>query len=281
MNLMCIGAHPDDAEVFAGGLMVLFARAGHRVLAISLTNGDVGHYEMSGGVLAKRRAEEARVAAWHGGYESRVLDIHDGELVPDLHLRKEIVRMIRSFQADIVITHRSNDYHPDHRYASQIVQDAAFMVTVPHFCQDVPALHSNPLFLYFFDTFKFPAAFRADIVVDVSTVMDIKWRLLDAMASQFYEWLPWLEGRLDEVPPIEMGAEARIHWLQTFFGPFLELPGSTYKEEAKKWLGQSRTSEPTYVEAFQICEYGRAADPAVLESLFACALPSNYGVNKP
>ena len=109
MNLICIGAHPDDPEVFAGGVKTMFARAGHKVLAVSLTNGDIGHHEMGGGALAQRRADEAHAAARIGGYESLVLDHHDGELVADMPLRREVVRLIRKHKADIVFTHRPND----------------------------------------------------------------------------------------------------------------------------------------------------------------------------
>ncbi len=276
MNLICIGAHPDDPEVFAGGVMNLFARAGHRVLAVSLTNGDIGHHDMGGGLLARRRAAEAREAARIGGYESRVLDNHDGELVADLSLRREVVRLIRAHQADIVFTHRPNDYHPDHRYASQVVQDAAFMVTVPQFCPDVPALRKNPLFLYLFDPFTQPMPFRADIAVPVDAVMSVKWQLLDAMPSQFYEWLPWLEGRLEEVPPIGRGKQARRAWLESFFGPELELPAQVCRDSLRAWFGE-RADTIRYAEAFQICEYGTRPQASVaLKELFFPALKS-YG----
>ncbi len=279
MNLICIGAHPDDPEVFAGGVMTLFARAGHRVLAVSLTNGDIGHHEMGGGALAQRRATEARAAAEIGGYTSLALDHHDGELVADLPLRREVVRLIREHEADVVLTHRTNDYHPDHRYTSQAVQDAAFMVTVPQFCPDVPALRRNPIFLYLFDPFTQPAPFRADIVLPVDGVMDVKWRLLDAMASQFYEWLPWLDGRLEEVPPASKGETARRVWLEGFFGPELELPAQVCRERLRAQLG-NRADAIRYVEAFQLCEYGsRPRDAVALASLFAPVLNPDGGAS--
>lgn len=269
MNLICIGAHPDDPEVFAGAVMALFARAGHRVLAVSLTNGDIGHQEMGGGMLAQRRLEEARLAAWHGGYESCVLDHHDGELVPDLALRREVVRLIRSHEADIVLTHRPNDYHPDHRYAAQAVQDAAFMVTVPQFCPDVPALRKNPVFLYLFDPFTYPAPFHADVAVPVDAVMDLKWQLLNAMPSQFYEWLPWLEGRLGEVPPESAGAAARLAWLESFFGPELLRAANLSRDSLRAWCGD-KGNAVRYAEVFQVCEYGSRPDAGTLKELFAC-----------
>lgn len=266
MNIVCIGAHPDDPEVFAGGMMTLFARAGHNVTAVSLTNGDVGHHEMGGGALAQRRADESRSAARIGGYESVTLDNHDGELVADIALRKAVTHIIRRCKADMVFTHRPNDYHPDHRYAALVVQDAAYMVTVPHFCPDAEALRRNPVFLYFFDTFTFPAPFHADVVVPVDTVMDVKWRLLDAMASQFYEWLPWLDGVIDSVPPAHDNA-ARIAWLQEYFRRPLEMPVSRCRAALPAWLGDS-ADNVQYVEAFQVCEYGAQPDQEELRRLF-------------
>ena len=78
------------------------------------------------------------------GIETEVLDNHDGELMPTLENRRTITRLIREWQADIVISHRPNDYHPDHRYTGVLVQDAAYMVTVPFFCPDVPPLDEQP-----------------------------------------------------------------------------------------------------------------------------------------
>jgi LmbE family N-acetylglucosaminyl deacetylase len=56
---------------------------------------------------------------------------HDGELLPNLGNRRQVIRLIRSFHPDLVLTHRPNDYHPDHRYTSQLVQAAAYLITVP------------------------------------------------------------------------------------------------------------------------------------------------------
>jgi len=268
MNLVCFGAHPDDPEVFAGATMIRFAEAGHRVLAVSLTNGDIGHYALGGGMLAARRLAESVRAAEIGGYESLVLDHHDGELMPTLELRKEIVRIIRRCRADIVFTHRPNDYHPDHRYAAQAVQDAAFMVTVPQFCPDVPALQKNPLFLYLFDPFTYPVPFRADVALPVDTLMPRKWQLLDAMDSQFYEWLPWLEGKAGEVPPADADPAERLFWLKQFFSPELELPVKLHGDALAEWTPAGKAS-CRFAEMFQVCEYGNQPDKQRLQDIFA------------
>lgn len=266
MNIVCIGAHPDDAEFFMGGVMTCFARDGHKVLAVSLTNGDIGHHEMGGGILAKRRSEESWAAARIGGYESLTLDNHDGELQPDLQVRKAVTRIIRNHNADIVFTHRPNDYHPDHRYTSQVVQDAAFMVTVPQFCPDTEALRRNPLFMYLFDPFTFPAPFRADVAVSVDTVMDVKWKMFDAMPSQFYEWLPWLDGVLDQVPPVEDQA-ARFAWLQEYYKPYQQMSANQCRDALQTWCGDAARGVQ-YAEVFQVCEYGTQPDPGMLKRMF-------------
>src|SRR6185369_7631632 len=113
--------------------------------------------------------------------------IHDGELEPTLENRRTITRLIRKWEADLVICHRPWDYHPDHRYVGVLVQDAAFMVTVPFICPDVPPLKKNPLFLYSSDGFKKPYPFSADIAVSVDDSFDQKLTAIHEIPSQHYE----------------------------------------------------------------------------------------------
>ena len=156
----------------------MWAAGGHHVKFVSLTNGDIGHWRMAGGPLARRRRGEVQSAAKALGIKSEVVDIHDGELMPTLENRRKVVRLIRQWKADIVLAHRPNDYHPDHRYAGILVQDAAYMVTVPFFCPDVPALKSNPVFLYYSDNFQKPNPFKPDVVVAIDSVIDQKLKAL-------------------------------------------------------------------------------------------------------
>ncbi len=265
MNIVCVGAHPDDAEFYAGGSMLLWTDQGHKVTAVSLTNGDIGHHGMEPAELAARRAAESREAARRGGYDTLTLGHHDGELMPSLEARKELVRLLRRLQADVVLSHRPCDYHPDHRYTAMLVQDAAFMVTVPRFCPETPALRANPLFLFMMDAFTRPAAIRPDMLVDVDGVMDRKWALLDAMESQFYEWLPWLDRRLGEVPPPEAGAEARRAWLVRHYSPWLAEFTNQHRDDLCRMYGE-RGGSIHFAEVFEVSEYGRDPDT---EELFA------------
>ena len=187
LRIIVFGAHPDDAEYKAGGTAAKWAKLGHHVKLCSVTNGDIGHWQMAGGPLAQRRTAEARACAKKLGVTSEVLDIHDGELLPTLENRQKITRVIRNWHADLVISHRPWDYHPDHRYVGVLVQDAAFMVTVPFFCPDTPPLKRNPVFMFSSDGFQRPYPFNADVAVSVDEVFDQKLDAIHELASQHYE----------------------------------------------------------------------------------------------
>jgi LmbE family N-acetylglucosaminyl deacetylase len=187
-RVIAFGAHPDDCDIRAAGTAALFKASGAVVKFVSVTNGDAGHQSMHGAELAARRLGEAKESARRLGIEYEVLDNHDGELLPTLEVRRQIIRQIRLWNADIVLAPRPNDYHPDHRYTGVLVQDAAYMVVVPHLMPEVPALRKNPVFLYYEDNFQRPNPFRPDIVVDLDPVIDKKIDALDSHVSQFYEW---------------------------------------------------------------------------------------------
>src|SRR5690349_14434791 len=210
VRIIMIGAHPDDCDQDGGGTAILFASLGHAVKFVSVTNGDAGHQSEGGGMLAMRRRAEAQEAGKRFGVVYDVLDNHDGELLPSLEVRLQIIRKIREWKADIVIAPRPNDYHPDHRYTGVLVQDAAYMVGVPNVAPDTPPLKKNPVFLYFQDFFQRPNAFRPDVAIDISSVFEKKIDGLDAHVSQVYEWLPWIGGYLEQVPK---DAGDRKKWL--------------------------------------------------------------------
>ena len=262
LNIVVIGAHPDDADVTTGGTAIKFAKLGHKVLFVSVTNGDAGHYAEGGGALAKRRRNEALEAGKRYGVSYHVMDNHDGELTPDLNIRLDIIRLIREWNADVVIGHRSNDYHPDHRNTAILIQDAAFMVIVPNIAPDTPPLKKNPVFLFTQDRFQKPYPFRPDIAVDISDVYEQKIYGVSAHESQFFEWLPWLSGRLDEVP---LDEKVKLEWL-----------GKQWKREITpeirtslvKWYGEDKGKKVTVAEAFEISEYGRIPNEEEIRKLF-------------
>ena len=211
LRIIVFGAHPDDCELDAGGTAARWAQLGYKVKFVSTTNGDIGHHEIAGAMLARRRTAEVQAAAKILGVATEVMDNHDGELMPTLENRRAITRLIRDWKADVVIGPRPNDYHPDHRYTGILLQDAAFMVIVPSFCPDTPALRKNPVFMYTEDGFKKPNPFEPDVVVSIDPVLDTKIAAIDALESQFYEWNPWLFGYLADVPKDKA---ARKVWLK-------------------------------------------------------------------
>ncbi len=254
LRIIVFGAHPDDCELEAGGTAARWSRLGHKVKFVSVTNGDIGHHEMAGAFLARRRTAEVKRCAEILGIETDVLDIHDGELLPTLENRRLITRKIREWKADVVISHRPNDYHPDHRYTGILVQDAAFMVIVPSFCPDVPALRKNPVFLYTEDDFKKPNPFSPDVVVPIDPVFDQKVACIDALESQFYEWNPWLFGYLGEVPKSK---EERLAWTRkrVASGDMAAWP-TAFAPKLIELLGEEKGKAVKYAEAFEVCEYG-------------------------
>jgi LmbE family N-acetylglucosaminyl deacetylase len=263
LRIIAIGAHPDDCDIKFSGTAAKFARAGHKVKFLSVTNGDAGHQAEGGGILAKRRFLETQESARRLGIaEYEVLDNHDGELTPNLEVRKQIIRAIRRWNADIVVAPRPNDYHPDHRYTGVLVQDAAYMVVVPNVTPDTPPLKKNPVFLYYQDHFQKPAPFRPDVVVNIDDIWDTKVNALDAHVSQFYEWLPWVDGKFDDVPKDKVARKAWLANQRTRPHP----PAVAAALEAR--YGPGASSRIKHVETFELCEYGRQPSLDELRAIF-------------
>ncbi len=250
LRVIAFGAHPDDCDSKFGGTAALFAEMGHKVKFVALTNGDAGHQSEGGGALGKRRRAEAQNAGKALGVEYDVLDNHDGELLPTLQVRQQVIRKIREWNADIVLGLRPNDYHPDHRNAGKLVQDAAYMVVVPNVTPDTPPLTKNPLFLYMQDRFQRPNPHSPDVVVAIDKTINKKVSALHAHTSQMYEWLPWVGGRLDEIPEGDAARKAytdkRVKSSQI---------SDDMRKSLEKWYG-SKAKDVKYAEAFEVAEYG-------------------------
>ena len=261
IRVIAFGAHPDDCDIRAAGTAALFHAAGAAVKFVSVTNGDAGHHVIHGPALAARRLAEAKESARRLGIEYEVLENHDGELLPTLEVRRQIIREIRAWNADIVLAPRPNDYHPDHRYTGVLVQDAAYMVVVPSLVPEVPAVRKNPVFLYYEDNFQRPNPFRPDIAVNLDSVIDKKVDALDSHVSQFYEWLPWVDGKLANVPSDP--SERKIWLKQARTRPITP----QVRASLVKWYGEKGNTAKFY-EAFEICEYGVQPDEARIRQLF-------------
>lgn len=253
LNILVIGAHPDDPDFCAGGTAALYARQGHRVKLVSLTNGDAGHHEMGGAPLAWRRRQEAAAAGKVLGVEYITLDIHDGTLLPTIENRHQVIALIREFQPDLIMTHRPNDYHPDHRYASQLVQDASYMVTVPNVVSHIPHLAKMPVIVYMWDHFQKPAPFQPDVIVPIDEVIETKFDALHQHTSQMYEFLPYNGGYLHEVPS---DLSKRRSWLAEHYNPRMCRIADLYRDKLLARYGAERGAAIHYAEAYEACEYG-------------------------
>ena len=270
VRLLILGAHPDDAEYHAGGLSAMLRDAGHVVKMVSVTNGDAGHYQLRGQALATTRKAEAQASGAVIGATYEVWDFHDGRLEPTLEVRDRIIREIRTFQPDLVLTHRPNDYHPDHRAVGQAVQDASYMVTVPPIVPDAPALRRDPIVAYLNDLFTKPTPMEPHVVLDVMDRLDTIVRMLACHQSQVFDWLPYNEGRLDEVPRDE--AE-RLAWLRGWYIEKIAPFADRYRNAVVATYGRDRGRAIQCIHVFEVSEYAAPLDDAARQRLFPM-LPS-------
>ena len=253
LRILAFGAHPDDCDIIAGGTACLYRSLGHHVKFVSVTNGEAGHHQITGEELVTIRKAEAQAAAAIIGVDYDVLDYPDGRLEPTLAARWEIITIIRKFRPDLIFTHRPNDYHPDHRYTSQLVCDAAYMVTVPPVVPEVPALRENPVIMYFSDRFQRPYPFSADVVVDIEPVIDQVVEMLDCHRSQFYEWLAYNHQYENELPDDDSG---RREWLGQRFRQRISWLAERFRSLLVETYGPKNGANAKWIEAFELCEYG-------------------------
>ena len=260
VRVIAFGAHPDDCEIRAGGCAALWSQMGHAVKFVATTNGDAGHPVQGGAPLARRRRAESLNVAKILGIEYDVMNVHDGELMPTLENRIEIIRKIREWQADLVLSPRPNDYHPDHRYTGVLVQDSAYMVAVPAVLPNIPIVRFNPVFMYYEDRFRKPTPFNPDVVVDISSVWEKKIDALDANESQFYEF----QTNVNAAVEVPTDKTERKKWLAKRRAPS-DTPAEVNTAYAK-WYGSGK--RPTYYEAFEIAEYGAQPNESRIRELF-------------
>ena len=265
-RILIIGAHPDDCEYRCGGVAAMWRSQGDVVRFVSLTDGRSGHHEMAPDALVTRRRVEAATASDIIGAESLVLDIPDGHLEATLANRLKVIRVIREFKPDLVITNRPNDYHADHRYTAQLVQDASFLLVVPSIVPEVPALQQMPVITYFWDAFQKPSPFHADVAVGIDDFYEIKIRQLAAHESQFFEWLPWLDRKLEDIPS---GSEERLNWLKVYFEWQHPLSiADDVRDALAIRYGEAGARSIHQAEAFELCEYGHQVTARELDAMF-------------
>ncbi len=286
IRAMMIGAHPDDCDFRCGGLALQYAKAGHKVKFLAMCDGSGGHHIMEPDAIAERRKRETQAVAAMAGIEYDVWDVCDCEIVADLETRKRLVRAIREFNPDVIFCSRPNDYHTDHRAASLLVQDASYLLIVPHFCPDVPAMKETPVILHFYDHFQNPP-FKADIAIRTDDVIEEKFKMLACHESQLFEWLPYTKGTLHTVPA---DPAQRLEWLhepriprdgkpldesiltKNLIGSESEykeaIPAVKYREQLVARYGEELGMATNFAEAFAVCEYGSPLTPENTSILF-------------
>ena len=280
MKILMIGAHQDDNEFRVGGMTVKWVKAGYEVAYLSLTNGCGGHHLLSKEETVATRAKESAAVAKHLGIRYDIWkDQDDCVLEANLATRKRLIRYIRAFNPDVIISHRTNDYHADHRAAALLVQDASYLLTVPHECPDTPAMRTMPVIMYNEDTFENPP-FRPDVLVDVDDELDTKLHIADLNVCQVYEWLPYTHGETVPTDPAE-----RFEWLkgmelteETTDEDMLTAPrgyiprfGKTaarYRKELIEQYGE-RGARIRFAEVFELCPYGAPLTEEMKKELFS------------
>ena len=284
LRVMVVGAHPDDCDFSYGGIALKYAAAGHKVKFLSLCNGCYGHHVMTPKETAARRYLETQEAAKIAGIEYCVWDVDDCTIEATMENRKRLIREIREFQPDLLFAHRTNDYHADHRNAAVLVQDASYLLIVPGFCPEVPAMRKMPVIMYCWDKFKEPP-FKVDVVVGIDEVIDKKLEMFDCHVSQVYEWLPYSHCQEHTVPA---DPAVRLEWLHgnridrnamPDDERILTVDAKNHSEEDEAYLASLYRKELIqrygeagkkihFAEAFGLSEYGTQLTPELEQELF-------------
>ena len=264
LNVVVVGAHPDDCEEWVGGLTIRYRESGHRVTYITTTNGDAGHHAMNREETRRHRYEESRKVAKCLDIEYVVMDVHDGCLEPTLENRLALISLLRKCDPDMIITHSLNDYHPDHRYTAQLVSDTAYMLNVPLCVPDVPIVKRPVVYCHI--SFMPQDNASTTVLVPVDKQMDKKLLAIHQNTSQMYEWLCWVDGiDLDTIAPDENG---RLKFLRRQWDvPWLKITES-YREKIRYHLSAEAARETRYIEAFTASSLGFPLTPANAREYF-------------
>ena len=266
LKVMVICAHPDDADLLTGGLALKLTARGHKVKFVSVTNGNAGHYKLDPIDLAAIRQKEGQASAEALGSEYLSLNVNDGHVWVNQEQTEKVVRVIRRFDPDLVITHRPSDYHRDHRYTGQLVMDASYMLIVPHYCPDTPISPSRkmPIICYAYDHFEKPYAFVPNVLLDISEEYSQKSAALIHHESQMMDWIPWTMNQEDLIPE-DYDLQNRLEILEMIVISVFARIISDYRKLWKKGFPDRKI---TKAEAFEICEYGRQPSVQDLKDLF-------------
>ena len=281
MKILAIGAHQDDNEFRVGGMAHKWVKAGHEVRFLSLCNGCGGHHIMTPEETSARRAKESAAVAEFLGIKYDIWsDMDDCTLMADLETRNRLIRYIREFSPDLIISHRTNDYHADHRAAGQLVNDASYILTVPHTCPDVPAMRVMPVIMYNEDGFKNPD-FIPTYVFDMDDEVDTKLHIAHLNTSQVYEWLPYTyeqtvpeteEERFAFLKGMEITSDTtdeEILAAKHGYAVRFAKTAARFRKELIERYGEEKGSKIRYAEAYELCPYGTQPDERFVKELLS------------
>jgi LmbE family N-acetylglucosaminyl deacetylase len=237
MRIVCIHAHPDDAEILAGGTLALLSEAGHSIAIVSMTPGDCGSACHAPEQAAAIRRKEAAESATLIGASYRCAEFRDLTIFNTDDSRRRVTELVRTTRPDIVLTAAPVDYHCDHEATSTLVRDACFAASVPNYAT-LAAEPAAPLdaipHLYFMDSLggvdRFGSIIEPDFVVDVKTTFETKRRMLACHASQ-QEWLKKQHGIDDSLAMMERWTRERGALVGVDFGEgYRHYAGHPYPE---------------------------------------------------
>lgn len=186
MNVLAVGAHPDDLEILAAGALARYATDGHHVAMCVMTNGELGSDTATREDIAVARRAEAEASARLLGAQLHWLDQPDGFLYDTPVVRRALVDVMRSTDPDLVLAHAPEDYHPDHRAASQITLNCRQLGPCGLLETSRAATSRIPAVLYM-DTLT-GTGFQPELWVDISDTIDTKRAMLRCHHSQ-NDWM--------------------------------------------------------------------------------------------
>ena len=187
MTVISIMAHPDDAEIFCAGTLALLHQSGCSIKIATITAGGMGSFETGESETIETRKKEARKAAEYIEANYFCLNKPDGFVFDTIESRLDVIKLIRSVKANLVITHLPDDYHSDHRATSSIVEAACLLSTLPNVPIDVHPLTKTPA-LYYAAPLNLKnhlgKPFYPSCIVDVTEMIFTKRHMIDAHQSQ-------------------------------------------------------------------------------------------------
>lgn len=261
---MMIGAHPDDCDISTYAVTSLLTAKGCSVRYVSVTTGNAGHQTLRGTELTKIRAAEAQASAALLGITYEILPFDDGRLTPCLEARDAVMRSIRRFQPDVIFTNRPCDYHPDHRATAQLVQDCSYLLGVPAICEDTPPLRTVPTILYWHDSFTEGMPFRPNYAISADFARETLFRIQCCHASQFLDWLPWID---DKVDLAGKSYEERLAFVRRQFESQTGNVDDAVRRCLAAQYGAEKAASIHFAESWQVSEYGADVNPQLADLL--------------